>query len=200
MRYTVFAPTNILFQKSTHHLFPSIDWERVENGEYAVVDPSNSSEILYLRGQDYLALLRTCLSTGTNLMVLAAAGTKQPSHTSPSHSSVPSTPPRCAHGIFGSRFLASKMYRHINRLIILTDSNIWTLLTQWASLLTHWSGRTFSSSIQTDIQSYIIFQTNILKTQGVLSLVKRWKVILFVINSYLSGNRLSSTHPLGINI
>jgi hypothetical protein len=39
---------------TNHRLFNKVDWERVDAGYYAVVDPVQPGQILYLTEQDYL--------------------------------------------------------------------------------------------------------------------------------------------------
>lgn len=59
---------------TSHKLFPKVDWERVEAGNYAVVDPVNPGAILYLSEQDYVIQVRVSLTTNRTLKVLAQPG------------------------------------------------------------------------------------------------------------------------------
>jgi hypothetical protein len=58
----------------THRLFPKVDWERVEAGNYAVVDPVNPGVILYLSEQDYIVMVRVAITSNRTLKVLAVPG------------------------------------------------------------------------------------------------------------------------------
>jgi len=57
-----------------HKLFPKVDWERVDAGNYAVVDPVNPGVILYLSEQDYIVMVRVAITSNRTLKVLAAPG------------------------------------------------------------------------------------------------------------------------------
>jgi hypothetical protein len=59
---------------SSHKLFPRVDWDKIEAGNYAVVDPVNPSNILYLAEQDYVIMVRVSLTTNRTLKVLAQPG------------------------------------------------------------------------------------------------------------------------------
>jgi hypothetical protein len=44
--------SSVLSQRPDHRLFKDLDWDRVESGEYAIVDPLDPNAILYLPAID----------------------------------------------------------------------------------------------------------------------------------------------------
>lgn len=69
-----FSSTRQLLLLQNHKLYPKVDWERVEAGNYAVVDPVNPGVILYLSEQDYIVMVRVAITSNRTLKVLAAPG------------------------------------------------------------------------------------------------------------------------------
>jgi len=74
------------FMLPEHPLFRSLDWTRIEAGQYAVVDPVSTGAILYVSYQDYLVLVRVALSNNLTLKVLAAPGEAKPTVPEPNGS------------------------------------------------------------------------------------------------------------------
>jgi len=81
-----FHVSAIRFMLPEHPLFRSLDWTRIEAGQYAVVDPVSTGAILYVSYQDYLVLVRVALSNNITLKVLAAPGEAKPSTQEPNGS------------------------------------------------------------------------------------------------------------------
>lgn len=69
-----FSTSSVLLALRNHRLFPKVDWERVEAGQYAVVDPVNPGVILYLSEQDYIVMVRVAITSNRTLKVLAHPG------------------------------------------------------------------------------------------------------------------------------
>jgi len=76
---------------SSHKLFSRVDWDKIEAGNYAVVDPVNPSNILYLAEQDYVIMVRVSLTTNRTLKVLAQPGDVPPSFSSHDNSADPNS-------------------------------------------------------------------------------------------------------------
>lgn len=68
----------VLFMKPEHPLFRKIDWNEIANGKYAVVDPMDSTEIMYLTDQAYQMQVRVSMRADTKLIVLCRAGDRKP--------------------------------------------------------------------------------------------------------------------------
>jgi hypothetical protein len=86
--FSVSAVFNML---SSHKLFTRVDWDKIEAGNYAVVDPVNPSNILYLAEQDYVIMVRVSLTTNRTLKVLAQPGDVPPSIPSHDNSADPNS-------------------------------------------------------------------------------------------------------------
>lgn len=90
--FHVSAPT---MYRPWHPLFAKIDWDRISSGQYAVVDPADSTGILYLSEKDYKIQVRVSLSQDLPLMVLARPGDPKPDTSATNTSNkTPPTPPQ----------------------------------------------------------------------------------------------------------
>jgi hypothetical protein len=72
-----FSSAVVLLQQTSHFLYPSVDWVKVEAGHYAIVDPIDNHAILYLPEKTYHIQVRVSLNTETPIVVLARPGDKQ---------------------------------------------------------------------------------------------------------------------------
>jgi hypothetical protein len=68
----------ILGQRPDHPLFGEIDWTQIQAGKYAVVDPLDPANILYLTHREYVTQSRVIISNDMTLVVLATPRDKQP--------------------------------------------------------------------------------------------------------------------------
>jgi len=66
-----FHTSAALLALKNHRLFSKVEWERIEAGQYAVVDPVNPGVILYLSEQDYIVMVRVAITSNRTLKVLA---------------------------------------------------------------------------------------------------------------------------------
>jgi hypothetical protein len=163
-----FHSTPVIAQLPNHKLYATVDWEKVEAGFHAVVDPMEPGSILYLSEQDYIRQLRVSLSNDHTLKVLAKAGTAKAtpvpsstSSTSTSQNSPINTHPYLDEFFTGkrkSRLAAIKRVTYLFKapyqdllsakrnfegtvkalMIPVTDGNIRTLLGRWFNQLTFW--------------------------------------------------------------
>jgi len=87
-----FHTSAVVFDLPNHRLYPNIDWDKVEAGSYAVVDPVNPGSILYLSEQDYIVMIRVSMTSNKTMKVLAVPGDTpvRPNSTSPPASQDPS--------------------------------------------------------------------------------------------------------------
>lgn len=214
----------------THRLFPKIDWERVEAGNYAVVDPINPGVILYLSEQDYIVMVRVAITSNRTLKVLASSGetaletpstpdsTSQNSPNLTANKSVPfaegivfsGTARRRLQTMFSSlldRFLhkerkvvkGSKIATiEKTSMIKLTGRNVRHWFNQWYNLVSWYSrGSIITTVAMTERNSFGLNLARILRTRGIVQVIARFKIFLFVINSYLGGRKLTTTQELG---
>nr|QDH87904.1 MAG: hypothetical protein H1Bulk2983_000002 [Mitovirus sp.] len=67
-------PTNISLQALRNHpLFPTVDLQRA-SGKYVIVDPMNSTNLLYVSEKVYLKLVSVALSNDETLTVILVPG------------------------------------------------------------------------------------------------------------------------------
>lgn len=82
-------------QRPDHPLFGEIDWTQIQAGKYAVVDPLDPANILYLTHREYVTQSRVIISNDMTLVVLATPRDTKPENTArpdTSSSDVKSTP------------------------------------------------------------------------------------------------------------
>jgi len=74
--------SSVLSQRPDHRLFKDLDWDRVESGEYAIVDPLDPNAILYLPERDYIIQTRVSQTQGNKPVILATPRDKRPASVS----------------------------------------------------------------------------------------------------------------------
>jgi hypothetical protein len=215
-----------------HRLFPKVDWERIEAGNYAVVDPVNPGVILYLSEQDYIVMVRVAITSNRTLKVLAVPGdspsvspssdsSTDPSQNSPSHinninvpfmaGTVSGTERRRLQTLFSSPLqpflqkvrerVGGKSVMVKTSMVQLFSRNARAWFNQWYNLLSWWTRGTRNSTVaMTERNTFGLWVVHILKHNGASHLITRFKIMLFVLNSFLSGKKLQSTQNLGFRI
>lgn len=202
---------------SNHKLFPRVDWEKVDAGQYAVVDPVNPGQILYLSEQDYVVMIRVALTTNKTLKVLAAPGESPDQSASPSQNSPLSNHPFIEGLTFGGkgsafaarakgrvRYLFHSTFGHLrpkrtgsdvdtSSMIKLTVGNIRDWFCQWHDLVSWWTrGYQVSTVVTAERSSFSSYLLNILKNNGVNFLITYLKGSLFIITAFLGGRRMTT--------
>lgn len=88
----------VLMRRPDHHLYPQVDWNQVESGKYAVVDPNSVADILYLTPREYVITSRVAITSDMVLVVLATPRGDRPKDdvtaTSSSDTEPKNSPPR----------------------------------------------------------------------------------------------------------
>jgi hypothetical protein len=92
-----FHSSSTLLALRNHRLFPKVDWERIEAGSFAVVDPVNPGVILYLSEQDYIVMIRVAITSNRTLKVLAVPGDSPEAPASSSDSKPSQNSPSAIH-------------------------------------------------------------------------------------------------------
>lgn len=249
--YRTFHSSNALLALRNHRLFPKIDWERIEAGSFAVVDPVNPGVILYLSEQDYIVMIRVAITSNRTLKVLAVPGDSpeapasssdsEPSQNSPSaihNNNVPFvTKPisgdrrRALQSLFSSplrRFLQkertvikgkSQMVK--TSMVLLSVRNARQWFHTWYNTVSWWTrGTQLSTVAMTERNTFGLWVVKILRNGspakvssqsltrrgmkahlgGPTDLINRLKVMLFVVNSFLSGRPVHNAQPLGVRV
>lgn len=102
-----FHNSSVLLSMPNHKLFSRIDWDKVEAGSYAVVDPVNPGNILYLTEQDYVVMVRVALTSNRTLKVLAQPGDSPSSFSSSEPSTSNQNTPRSSKELLGHPWLSA---------------------------------------------------------------------------------------------
>lgn len=66
-----FSSSAVVQQRPDHRLYKRVDWTVVESGKYAIVDPLDPSNVLYLSPREYLTAQKTWISNDIAVVVLA---------------------------------------------------------------------------------------------------------------------------------
>lgn len=227
---SVFARLNqqIRYLLPHHRLFPQVNWEEVDSGKYAIVDPVNPGSILYLTEQDYIIMIRVALTTNRTVKVLAAPGEDlrdldpnfkrdDSSKTSPTYGhpfleelQYKGSPVSRARGekrvlnLFHSPFKNMKA-RAVDgekvSMITLTHRNVCSWFTKWHDMVSWWTrGSQLTTVAMAERTTFGLQLLSYLKHNGINYVISRMKISLFVLNSFLGGKKLASTQDLGMRI
>lgn len=88
----LFHTTRPLFDAVNHPNYKNVDWIQVYGGSYAVVNPYDSSDILYLTPREFKVHIRVAATQEINIIILATPHSKQPGGPEKSGSSITPLP------------------------------------------------------------------------------------------------------------
>jgi len=223
-----FSSTAFVSQLASHPLYKLVDWVRVSQGEYAVVDPNDPHSILYLDATDYIVQTRVSMTSRKKLIVLATPQDKAPDPDQPSSSSssFKSSPSKEGEDSEMQGRSYSRAYRswfknpfsyvprapvsnidgtvgesRFSSMVLISEGNLWSVIRGWA-LTVHVRLQGLGGQESTRHEVYLYVQTikSILRGRGINYLITYFKVSMFVVNSYLGGTKLTSTWDLGIGV
>lgn len=192
-----------------------VDWELHRTRNYVIVDPMDPSGLLYLNHAEYLAQSKVCASNDLMLIVVARPGTKRPqpssSPTTPSQNSpwgieIESKWSRSSRLTWKTFLqLRNQIGKNVNlkkgsKMISEDISSISRTVYLWVRQLAHYAE---VKNPGTYIQYFIPLVRHLqvlLANNGRMAVVQHFKLSLFALYSYISGNPLQSTAPLGFGI
>jgi hypothetical protein len=67
-----FHNTTPTLQRPDHPLYRVVDWSRIGGGDYAVVNPQDPAELLYLSERDYVVQIRVSMTQNHRLVTIAS--------------------------------------------------------------------------------------------------------------------------------
>lgn len=203
-----------------HSFTPEEVLEASELGEYVVVDPANKTTLLSLSKLAYEKLLGQCLSNETVLILLLSPldkKTPQNGEAEASNTSQPTPPSSIESNLFtsawhyvqkelqNSRSPAMTKVRkssfsafygigvpRVDGRLAGSGEQIARIIQRWGSRLLFWSGMSRSRAFRRDLFFFVRFLKVLFDTQGPYGVVIYFKASLFIINSFLSGNPVSS--------
>jgi len=86
-------------------------------------------------------------------------------------------------------------------MITLSLGNLGKLLARWSNKLSWWAkGSTLSIADRRDLRRFRDHLATVYKNQGINAVINRLKIYLFVLNSYMGGEKMVSTEPLGLRV
>lgn len=197
----------VLGQKPDHPLYQSVDWSRVLGGHYAIVDPMDSTAILYLTEREYKIQVRVSQSSDAPMIVLATAGSKahavsSSSKTSPLNS-ISFRNKGVRHG-----WPVSQLSQFVTKskdgegLVNLESGALPLILSKWAFQLHIASGgslklnNNFYEALYTFVQECM----HLLDKRGPQDLIMRFKACSFYLNKHLAGQYDANSWSLGIPV
>lgn len=215
-----FSATTVASQRPDHRLFSQVNWDHIESGKYAIVDPVDPGNILYLSPKEYYSAQKTWLSNDIAIVVLALPSDKRPSP-SDSDKNSPPIPGVGGGGWFKPRSLTMPFLSNLEKyrrrvvktvhrgddvveeesLVEVNEGNLMTLTLEWA-FLTHFRifGMKTGKGFLSESKDFAFSLVSLYQAQGGLALVKRLKVYAFAVKSFLAGSPLKTTEPLGIRV
>lgn len=214
-RFSV-TPTN--FSNPSHRLYKLVNWDRIEAGEYALVDPVDSGQILYLTEPDYIILVRQSLNSGHRPIILARPTDSRPLSSSPSQDGSQNSPPewflgrRLTKGPIHLRYKSlfswvPKVVRRfglreqVENLAVVDHRNMRPLFMIWAiHLYVKIVGLSHGRVLRKETRAFATDLISILEAHGVSALVLRLKVMHHVLLSFIGGKRITCTQDLGIRV
>jgi len=197
------------FQLPLHPLWKKIQWGRVQSGDFAVVNPFDSHSILYLSETEYLNLVRVVLSRDRKLFILADPfSSPEDSSSSSSSSSKPSgtsNPPtgqiKRSVQLFSTKVLSGLGVKMRDLLIPLEERNFQQIILNWGRTLNKWLARNPNlPHFNSDLIRFTKYYLDAMKNRSALHAVRKMKITLFCIDSFIAGQPLKSTEALGAKV
>lgn len=215
--------------RTIQHWAVLVDWDLHRQRPYVVVDPYDPQGLLYLSRTEYLSQLKVWASNDLSVLVIARPGSVKPDPVSTDASTAPQADPSQNSPPFGSYFdqkespfkrgplgdrssrLSWKAFLDLRKYVLRNVSKKEGMVSEsaesiartvylWGRELLHYAevknpGRRLS--VFTPLVKHL--QT-LLRHNGSLYTVKRLKIYLFTLYSYVLGSPLDTTEPLGIRV
>lgn len=218
LHFRSFKSSSASFQRPDHRLYKLVDWDRIEAGEYAIVDPLDPNHVLHLSEKDYIVQVRVAMTNASKPIVLATPSDSRPSSSPSGSDSSPKTPPsrergrreqlRAIRAMFISTFSwLPKVVRTFGsrsvkeNLVIADERNLMPLFSLWAKHL--WLkivGLSHAEVISKDVVPFASHLIALLRAHGLAGLILRLKVYSFSLNAYVAGMKLKSTQDVGVRV
>jgi len=215
-----FTSTPVLLDRTDHPLYKTLDWAKVEGNKiYAIVNPVDSGDILYILPGEFLRIVRAYASSEGAIVVLATPNSRRPGGGStsggsgvliPNSGSFPksSTTPGLQVGYtqpfiwMGYSYLrAYQPGRDSGESTILPlDSNIQAIITIWCSFLQRATMGTDSLSEGRILAKSFRFMRNILKVNGSAYLCLYLKASYLYTFKYVGGETNVDNSVYGLSV
>nr|UJQ92470.1 MAG: putative RNA-dependent RNA polymerase [Mitoviridae sp.] len=195
-----------------------VDWDLHRTHNFIIIDPLNPEELLYLNRKEYLAHQKICASNELQLILVAQPGSVRPVPISSDPTDTSQNSPWRG-GKFESKW--SRNFRSTWKTFLLLRHNVGKVVSRieaepkmvsetkdsivrtvyaWASQLAHYAEVKNPGAVVWFFQPLATHLSKLVETKGQMAAITHLKVSLFALYSYLSGNPLRSTKPLGFGI
>jgi hypothetical protein len=209
--------TDILMMKpqerSVAHWQVLVDWDRQMSRPFVIVDPFDPTGLLYLSQAEYLSQAKVAASTDLPVLVIARPGTKAPiplgtssSQNSPLPVGIETKWTRQSRASwktfleFRSRIRRATPVVSGSTMVSESSKSIHRTVYLWARELAHYTEVKNSGMIPVLLQPLASKLASLLDHNGRTGTITYLKVSLFVLYSFMAGNPLTSTVPLGWGI
>lgn len=203
-----------------------VDWNLQRQRCMVVIDPNDPEGLMYLTDPEYRELQKVCFSMKLPLTVIARRGSQPPALVTSAYSSFKKSPPlyQRVHASSRAAIRRPTMFRNGLWSVFIrarswipsqlkVDANtgavglthqsgavVWKTAMLWGRQAFHYSGLTRQGLCFDSIEVMGRHMVSILEHQGPIRLIQRLKIYLFVLNNYIGGERMTSTHALGCGI
>jgi len=210
-----FSTSRVTRQLPNHPLYPNIDWNKVEGGLYAIVDPMDSGGVLYLSEKEYKIQIRVSVSQDSTLSVLARPGDSKLASPTSTPKPNQNSPIKVELGLAEVRRTSSALvpkkfsflgwyasrqgYASGESLVTVTGESLLSLLLHWGLDLDLRAGGQLEPqpALKTALVELGKKFATILLTRGTTSLVSKMKNTLFFTNRWLGGVKNTDPFLLG---
>jgi hypothetical protein len=195
--------------RSVAHWQVLVDWELQKVRPYVIIDPFDPTGLLYLSSQEYLVQSRTLGSMNAPFIVVARPGSAKPEPIKSSKTSPSSSKRVQSWAEFGFDPITWRKMKDLRTFISrnvdwgkgdtvkVNDGNIMGLVFVWTRQLLHYLHTKKPGAAQDQFFGFGKHLQEILRKNGPDFLIKRLKILLFALYSYVGGNPLKTTEPLG---
>jgi hypothetical protein len=191
-----------------------IDWDLQRLRNFVIVDPLDPTGLLYLNHAEYMSQSKVCASNDLPLIVVARPGTKGPVPLDPSSTSQNSPLSGMRDGKWTRSDRASwklfldlrkQVERTVNRkkgskMVTESNATIARTVFMWVTQLLHYAEVKNPGIYLQYFVPLVDHLKVILAQNGQAAAITHLKVTLFALYSFVSGNPLKSTMPLGYGV
>lgn len=204
--------------RTVDHWSICMDWNRQKRAQFVVIDPYDPRGLLYLNEAEYLSTAKVAASAKLPLLVVARPGDTPPTYHNDTGHDPSQNSPKDWEYILNSRMsrrssanwrrftqLRNSVARLLSRKIgtqtvILNPKTVQITLYYWARTLAHYAEVKHPDALVGYLKSFVDTIAKITKENGSARAILYLKVSLFALYSFMAGNPLSSTTPLGVGI
>lgn len=170
-----------------------LDWDRITHfNYYAVIDPVDPREVLYLTEREYKQLVRVALSTETSVLVIAHPGQEKPTDWDVKKTDkLSKISPATYHQIPLKKFWRSAISRIKNLSVkdsmVEVGESLDPLIRRFGNTVALYSGIKVGKGFDVSLRHFSAYSRHIVKHQGVSRYIQLLKVTKFSLECYLAG-------------